>query len=288
MERLTMSKTREILRARWALGLSVREASRATSASTGVVSKTASRAQKAGLTWEAVEALSERELERRLYGESVPAQSDRAEPDPVWMHRELRRKGVTLELLHLEYLADHPTGFRYTAFCDRYRGWLSRQSVVMRQVHRAGEKCFVDYSGMRLSIVDPVTSERIPVELFVAALGASSLTFALGTLTQQVPDFVRGHVKAFEYFGGAELLVLDDLGLSTPTESQRNDLLEVLEDRYGRASTVVTSQLEQKKWHEWIGEPTIADAILDRLVHNAYKIELIGPSGRKDKGADKN
>jgi DNA replication protein DnaC len=86
----------------------------------------------------------------------------------------------------------------------------------------------------------------------------------------------------------AELLVLDDLGLSTPTESQRNDLLEVLEDRYGRASTVVTSQLEQKKWHEWIGEPTIADAILDRLVHNAYKIELAGPSGRKDKGADKN
>jgi DNA replication protein DnaC len=86
----------------------------------------------------------------------------------------------------------------------------------------------------------------------------------------------------------AELLVLDDLGLSTPTESQRNDLLEVLEDRYGRASTVVTSQLEQKKWHEWIGEPTIADAILDRLVHNAYKIELAGPSGRKDKGAERN
>jgi transposase len=210
MERLTMSKTREILRTRWALGLSVREASRATGASTGVVSKTASRAQKAGLTWEAVDALSEVELERRLYGEPVPVQSDRAEPDPVWMHRELRRKGVTLELLHLEYLGEHPTGFRYTAFCDRYRGWLSRQSVVMRQVHRAGEKCFVDYSGLRLHIVDPVTSERIAVELFVAVLGASSLTFAIATLTQQVPDFVRGHVKAFEYFGGSAKITVSD------------------------------------------------------------------------------
>lgn len=139
MERLTMSKTREILRTRWALGLSVREASRATGSSTGVVSKTSSRAEKAGLTWAVVEALSDAELERRLYGERAASRSDRAEPDSVWMHRELRRKGVTLELLHLEYLAEHPSGFRYTAFCDRYRQWLSRQSVV-RQVHRAGEK----------------------------------------------------------------------------------------------------------------------------------------------------
>ena len=210
MERLTMSKTREILRARWGLGLSVREASRATGASTGVVSKTASRAAKAGLTWEAVEALSESELERRLYGAPVAEQSERAEPDPVWMHRELRRKGVTLELLHLEYLAEHPTGFRYTAFCDRYRQWLSRQSVVMRQVHRAGEKCFVDYSGVRAHFIDPATGEQVEAELFVAVLGASSLTYAVATLTQRVEDFVSAHVKAFGYFGGAPKITVPD------------------------------------------------------------------------------
>lgn len=210
MERLTMSQTREILRTRWALGLSVREASRATGVSTGVVSKTASRAQKAGLTWAAVEALSDAELARRLYGEPVPGQSDRAEPDPVWMHRELRRKGVTLELLHLEYLSDHPTGFRYTAFCDRYRQWLSRQSVVMRQVHRAGEKGFVDYSGVRPHFIDAGTGERVDVELFVAALGASSLTFATATLTQRVEDFVVGHVQAFRYFGGVPRITVPD------------------------------------------------------------------------------
>jgi len=85
----------------------------------------------------------------------------------------------------------------------------------------------------------------------------------------------------------ADVLILDDLGLGTPKESQRNDLLEVLEDRYGRVSTVVTSQLAVKKWHEWIGDPTIADAILDRVVHNAYKFDLTGPSGRKEKGTEK-
>jgi DNA replication protein DnaC len=95
------------------------------------------------------------------------------------------------------------------------------------------------------------------------------------------------YARVLSRLAKTELLILDDLGLGTPTESQRNDLLEVLEDRYGRASTVVTSQLEVKKWHEWIGEPTIADAILDRLVHNAYKLELAGPSGRKEKGTDR-
>jgi DNA replication protein DnaC len=82
-----------------------------------------------------------------------------------------------------------------------------------------------------------------------------------------------------------ELLLLDDLGLGTLKEAQRHDLLEVLEDRYGRCSTAVTSQLPVSKWHEWIGDPTLADAILDRLVHNAYKLDLKGNSRRKEKTA---
>lgn len=86
----------------------------------------------------------------------------------------------------------------------------------------------------------------------------------------------------------ADLLILDDLGLGTLTEAHRHDLLEVLEDRYGRSSTVVTSQLPPTNWHEWIGDPTLADAILDRLVHNAYKLDLKGPSKRKEKTAQNN
>lgn len=85
-----------------------------------------------------------------------------------------------------------------------------------------------------------------------------------------------------------DLLILDDLGLGHLDETQRHDLLEVLEDRYGKRATVVTSQLPIRKWHEWIGDPTLADAILDRLVHNAYKVHLKGPSRRKPEATDTN
>ncbi len=95
------------------------------------------------------------------------------------------------------------------------------------------------------------------------------------------------YARALSRLAKADVLILDDFGLGTPKESQRHDLLEVLEDRYGRASTIVTSQLDPKKWHEWIGDPTIADAILDRLVHNAYKLTLTGPSERERKATKK-
>lgn len=206
-----MSKTREILRIRWDLGLSVRDTALATNASTGVVSQTESRAREAGLTWALVDALDEPTLERVLFGDAKRARtSERPEPDPVWIHRELRRVGVTLELLHLEYLQAHPDGFRYTAFCDRYRAWLGRQGPVLRQVHRAGDKAFVDYSGNKPCYIDPATGAKIEVELFVAVLGASNLTFATTTLTQRIHDFVTSHVKAFTYFGGAPRATVPD------------------------------------------------------------------------------
>jgi DNA replication protein DnaC len=90
------------------------------------------------------------------------------------------------------------------------------------------------------------------------------------------------YAKTLSKLASAEVLVLDDLGIQKIMEAERNDLLEVLEDRYGKSSTVVTSQLPIPKWHEWLGDPTAADAILDRLVHNAYKLELKGSSRRKE------
>ena len=91
------------------------------------------------------------------------------------------------------------------------------------------------------------------------------------------------YAKLLRKLARAQLLILDDLGLGSPSDAQRHDLLEVLEDRYGSRATVVTSQLPRESWHEWLGDPTLADAILDRLVHNAYKIDLTGPSRRKTK-----
>lgn len=80
-----------------------------------------------------------------------------------------------------------------------------------------------------------------------------------------------------------DVVILDDLGIGGLKDAQRHDLLEVLEDRYSRRATIITSQLPVEKWHEWIGDPTLADAILDRVVHNAHKIKMKGPSRRKEK-----
>ena len=167
----------------------------------GAVSLALSRAANAELTWEAANALDDAELEARLYP-SVVAVAARPEPDCTWIHRERHRVGVTLELLHHEYLEQHPGGLRYTSFCDRYREWMGRRGLVMRQVHVAGDKMFVDYSGKRPRIVDLSTGEVIEVELFVAALGASNLTYAEATYTQRGPDWIASHVRAFDYFGG--------------------------------------------------------------------------------------
>jgi transposase len=100
--------------------------------------------------------LSDDALERTLC-RPTPAEiaGSRAEPDLASIHQELRRPCVTLELLHVEYLAAQPTGYRYSAFCARHRAGRARQRLSMRQEHKAGEKAFVDYAGMRPTIVDP-------------------------------------------------------------------------------------------------------------------------------------
>ena len=125
-----------------------------------------------------------------------------------------------------------------------------------------------------------------------SALGQAACRKGLRVLYRRLPRLLEQlslaradgtYVRTLAKIAKADLLVLDDLGLGTPKEAERHDLLEVLEDRYGKLSTVVTSQLPIAKWHEWIGDPTVADAVLDRLVHNAYKLELRGNSRRKEK-----
>jgi transposase len=93
------------------------------------------------------------------------------------IHRELRRKGVTLQLVWEEYRAAHPEGYGRSWFCELYRAWEGRLSPTMRQAHVAGEKLFVDYAGTTIDIVDAKTGEVHACQLFVAALGASSLTY---------------------------------------------------------------------------------------------------------------
>jgi transposase len=179
--------------------------------SAGGVGETVRRARGAGFTaFEEVAGLDDDELERRLYGPRITARAARPLPDPAWVDTELRRSGVTLMLLHLEYLEQHADGYRYTKFCDHYQSWKRRQGPTMRQVHRAGEKLFVDYAGKKPCIVDRNTGEVVEVELFVAVLGASNYTFVEATLTQKSRDWIASHVRAFEFFGGVTSAVVPD------------------------------------------------------------------------------
>lgn len=120
---------------------------------------------------------------------------------------------------------------------------------------------------------------------FAARFGYTVLYFRaprlFETLLQSVGD--GSHLKTLTRLAKVQLLILDDLFLSPLTDPQRKDLLEIIEDRHGQAATVITSQCPIKEWHHLISEPTIADAICDRLLHHSYKIELKGESIRKNK-----
>jgi transposase len=205
-----MRKIREILRQKWALGRTHREVAQSLSIGLGTVSGVERRARAAGLDWAAVEGVPDDVLEGRLYPPGPTGKGPRPWPDCGYLHAERRKPGVTLELLHLEYLEQHPDGYRYTQFCEIYRRWLKRRGLSMRQVHRAGEKCFVDYAGQKPRLIDPATGEVLEVELFVAVLGASNYTYAEATRTQQVPDWIASHQRAFTYFEGVPGAVVPD------------------------------------------------------------------------------
>ena len=216
-----MRKIREILRLKWKLGKSHRKTARSLGISPGAVGGTVSRARLAKLSWQEVEQLSDEELHARLYGVPGPPGVRRPMPDLARIDIELRRVGVTLELLHMEYLAAHPEGYSYSWFCELHREWRKKRRLTMRQPHRAGEKMFSDYSGKKPSIIDPKTGEIHDVELFVAVLGASNLTYAEATKTQKSADWIGSHIHALEYFGGVPGALVPDQLKSGVTKSCR-------------------------------------------------------------------
>lgn len=213
-----MRKVREVLRLHFECGRNQREIARSCAIGAGTVSDYLKRARVAGVDWEVARTLSEAELEARLFRQSLrPGAAERAPVDFAWMHQELKRAGVTLQLLWVEYQESaraqgRGEPYQYSQFCERYRAWRQKLGVSLRQVHRAGEKAFVDYSGKKPRLVEPVTGEVRDVELFVMTLGASNYTYVEATLTQRLADFVAATVRAFEYFGGVpEVLVPDQL-----------------------------------------------------------------------------
>ncbi|MCA9759569.1 MAG: IS21 family transposase, partial [Candidatus Eisenbacteria bacterium] len=151
---------------------------------------------------------------------------------------ELSHPGVTLQLLWIEYIQEHPDGYQYSRFCDLYRDFRRKLHPTMRQVHRSGEKIFVDFSGKRPEIVDPETGELRQVELFVGAFGASHFFYAEAVPSQELPHWIAAHVRMFEYFGGvSQVLVPDNLksGVRAPCryEPEVNRTYEEMARHYG-------------------------------------------------------
>jgi len=213
-----MRKIREVLRLKLEQSRGHREIAASCSIGVATVSEYLRRARDSGVSWEAAQQLSDAELDAKLFPKAqYAAVVERAPIDFDWVHRELRRTGVTLQLLWSEYVQSVPQSaghepYQYSQFCARYVAWRKKLDVVMRQVHRAGEKSFIDYSGKRPSIIDAQTGEARQAELFVMVLGASSYTFAEATLTQKVLDFVGSVTRGLSFFGGVpEILVPDQL-----------------------------------------------------------------------------
>jgi transposase len=212
MERLSMRKIKEVIRLKWELGLSNRAIARSCSIGRTTIAEYLHRAAAAGLTWPLPE-INEAELDRKLFP-PLPVIPVELRPLPNWpeIHQELQGKGMTLFLLWEEYRQSHPEGFQYSWFCQHYNQWAGKLNLVMRQTHRAGEKLFVDYAGQTVPVFNPTTGEVREVQIFLAVLGASSYTYAEATWTQQLPDWIGSHVRAFNFFGGAtEILVPDNL-----------------------------------------------------------------------------
>ncbi len=210
---LSMRQLRHLLRLHHG-GVSAREMGRRLGVARSTIQDNLKRAAAAGLAWPLADDLTDEVLEQRLFGRAgfATGQRRRAEPDWAALARELKRPGVTMMILWEEYREINQEGYGYSRFCDLLRGFERRLSPVMRQHHVAGEKAFVDYSGKRIPIVDPTTGEVHEAEIFVGVLGASNLTYAEATWTQQLPDWTGAHVRMFRFFGGApKLLVPDNL-----------------------------------------------------------------------------
>lgn len=193
-----------------AAGLSGRRISASLGIGRSCVGDYLDRARAAGLSWPLPDGIDETALERRLFPQVSLKGRQFAQPDWAAVHSELKRPGVTLSLLWEEYRGRHPDGYGYSAFCEHYGVWSARLSPVMRQRHTAGERMFVDYSGARMALTDPVTGVALPVEIFIAVLGASNYTYAEASWSQNLADWIASHTRAFTAFGAASALIVSD------------------------------------------------------------------------------
>ena len=207
-----MRYVKDILRLKHQNQLSVREIAGSCGLPASTVGDYLQRAEAAGLTWPLPEEISEAQLTERLFRPAeAPPPSGVAKPVPDWpaLHEQLRRKGVTLQLLWQEYHHAHPEGYHRSQFCQLYRDWAKKLDPVLRQVHSPGQKLFVDWAGLKVPIhhAEGTVSEA---SLFVAVLGFSNKTYVEAFADEQLEQWIAGHCHAFQFFGGLTCAVVPD------------------------------------------------------------------------------
>jgi transposase len=250
-ERLSMRKLREFLRLHFVNKLPARAIARSVKISPSTAQVYVSRIRIAGLSWPLPPELdSDEALTRVMFADGCVVKSKRPEPNWAQLHLELKKKHVTRQLLWEEYKTGRPDGYQYSAFCERFERWESRLQLSMRQEHRAGEKLFVDFSGDGIPIVEAETGEVRIAKLFVAVLGASSLTYVEAVLVEDLPTWVQCHVNALTFVGGSTAIWVPDnlkAGVTKPDryEPDLNPTYANLAEHYGVA--VIPARVRKPK-----------------------------------------
>lgn len=268
-EKLSMRKIREILRLHHEEALGNREIARRLKLGAGSVSRYLARARAAKLLW----PLTDEWTEDKIYAVLFPSTSKHpAHPRPDFgrIHKELKRKGVTLMLLWYEYQEFYPKGYSYSRYCELYQEFTGKLKPSMRIIHQSGEKLFVDYSGLTVPWVDKTNGELHKAQIFVAVLGASNYTFIEATADQSLLSWVQSHIHAFEFFGGITVCLVPDNLKSGVTKSHLYDpdvnrTYQEMADHYGLAVVPARSRTPKDKAKVEVGVQGIQRWILAPL-----------------------
>ena len=271
-----MSKIRQALQLLADASLSTRQVAAALGISKTTVSEIAMYARDAGVGWPQAATLSDDELQARLYPPPRPRSSTRREPDYAVLHQELKRPGVTLQLLWEEYSAGAgDAAYRYSAFCEKYRAWAKSLKRSMRQVHPGGERLFVDYAGQTVPVVDAATGEIRRAQVFVAVLGASNYTYACATWQQTAADWVGAIIATLTVIGGVPKLLVPDQPralIANPDayEPVTARLMQELGEHYGVAVLPARPGRPQDKAKVEVGVQVVERWILARIRHRRF------------------